>query len=151
MPLKAPVSYGKWFKHARPIFNTIVPTTTPSLKLSAVQSTFYRLASHRLGTGEQTAVDSIHDWLGANLAPSKEAAVQAFDSVLAALDLREFEVDIALSIRVKGDVHHMAVLLLAFGADILLKLLLPGVSFFPIDTLASWLYACMVEVLTRRD
>ena len=82
-----------------------------------------------LGAREETAVDGIHDGLGANLATAEEAAVETLDGVFAALHRREFEVDVALRVGVEGNVHDVAVLLFALGTDVFFELLDPGIAF----------------------
>lgn len=54
----------------------------------------------RLCPGKKTAVHSVDDRLSGNLATTKETAVEALDGILATLDSVEFEVDIALRMRI---------------------------------------------------
>ncbi len=54
----------------------------------------------RWRAGEERAVDSVDDRLGADLATAKEASVETFDSVLTTADAVEFEVDVALGVRI---------------------------------------------------
>ena len=57
-------------------------------------------SSYGLGPGEKTTVNSVDDGLGADLTAAEEAAVQTLDGVFTSLDTVEFEVDVALGIRV---------------------------------------------------
>lgn len=54
--------------------------------------------SKRRGTREQRAVNGIHDWLCADLAPTEETAVEPFNGILPTLNAIEFEIDVALGI-----------------------------------------------------
>ena len=54
----------------------------------------------RAGSGEERAVDGIDNRLSRDLPAAKETAVQSFDSILAASDAVELQVDVALGIRI---------------------------------------------------
>lgn len=86
------------------------------------------------GPREKRAVNGIDDRLSADLSPAEESAVEALDGVLAALDLVEFEVDVALGVGIEGDVDDLAVFFRALGADVVFKFFDPGFAFF-----SSWL------------
>jgi len=115
------------------------------INLGAVNKFFYHgpslfavsalAESDSFGSREQTAVDGVNDGLCTDLPTTKETPVETLDCVFAPLNLVEFEVDIALRIRVKGDVNNVTVLAFAFGTNVIFELLDPGVTFFP----AGWL------------
>jgi hypothetical protein len=63
-----------------------------------------------LGPGEKTAVNGVNNWLSTNLPTTKEASIQSLNRVLASLDSIEFEVDIALRIRIERNVDNVTVL-----------------------------------------
>ena len=50
--------------------------------------------------GEQAAVDSIDDGLGSNLSTAEEPSVQTLDGILATLNTVEFQIDVALRVRI---------------------------------------------------
>lgn len=54
----------------------------------------------RLGARKQTAVDGVHDRLGSDRSATEETAIQAFDSVFAALNAVELQIDVALRARI---------------------------------------------------
>lgn len=82
------------------------------------------------GPREKRAVNGIDDRLSADLSPAEESAVEALYGVLAALDLVEFEVDVALGVGIEGDVDDLAVFFRALGADVVFKFFDPGFAFF---------------------
>ena len=92
--------------------------------------------SESLRPAEQTAVHGVNDWLCRNSSTTEEATIQALDGILTTRDSLELEVDVTLSVGVQRDVHDMAVLGFAFGADIVLEFLLPVFAFFSVYTLA---------------
>lgn len=75
----------------------------------------------RPGTREDTAVDGVHDRLGGDRAAAEETTVETLDGVFAALDLVEFQVDVAFRVRIYGDVNNMAIFVIALLADVLLE------------------------------
>lgn len=56
--------------------------------------------SDRFRTAEQTTVDSVNNWLSTDLPTTEESSIEPFDGVLSTLDPVEFEVDIALRVRI---------------------------------------------------
>ncbi len=86
--------------------------------------------SQGLGSREQTAVDGVNDGLRANLPTAKIPAVEALDGIFAARYALEFQVDVALGVGVERNVHHVAVLFLAFGAHVVFEFFDPGFTFF---------------------
>lgn len=52
----------------------------------------------RFGARKQTAVDRIHNRRSADHSSAEVPAIQTFDGILAALDLVELQVDVALRI-----------------------------------------------------
>lgn len=52
------------------------------------------------GAGEERAVNSIDDRLGADLLAAEESSVETLDGILAACDTIEFKVNVALGIRI---------------------------------------------------
>lgn len=95
-------------------------------------NSWFREKSQCLGPREQAAVDGVNDWLRADLPTTEVATVKAFDCVLPTRHTFEFQIDVALSIRVKRNVHDMTILLLALGSHIVLELFDPAVAFFPV-------------------
>jgi hypothetical protein len=89
-------------------------------------------ALESLGSAEQAAVNGVNDRLRGDLPTAKEATVQALNGFLTARDSLEFEVDVALSVRIQGDMNNLAVLVLAFGFDVVFELFDPGVAFFSV-------------------
>lgn len=75
----------------------------------------------RPGTREDAAVDGVHDGLGGDGAAAEEATVETLDGVFAALDLVEFQVDVAFRVRIYGDVNNMAIFVIALLADVILE------------------------------
>jgi len=67
------------------------------LKIFATQTETVSILERR-STREEGAVDSVYNRLCADLATTEETAVKSFDSVLAALDAVELEVNVALGI-----------------------------------------------------
>jgi hypothetical protein len=88
------------------------------------------------GASEKTAVDRVNNWLSADLPTTKETSIQSLDCILASLYPVEFEVDIALRIRIERNVDNVTILLVALGFDIVLELLHPSVTFLSADILA---------------
>lgn len=112
---------------------------------------FLSLVSQNLdGFREETAVDSIHNRLSADLPTTEESPVEALDGVLTSLYTIKLEVDVTLSVRIKGNVDNMTVFLLTFSFDIVFKLLDPSVAFFPFDLLAAFSNKPKV-ILTQSD
>jgi hypothetical protein len=68
-----------------------------------VQSQCFRSA-------EQTAVHRVNNRLCRDSPTTKEATVQALDSILPARDPFELEIDVTLRIRIQGNVDDMTVL-----------------------------------------
>jgi hypothetical protein len=66
------------------------------------------------------------------LTSAEESTVQPLDRIFAALDSIEFEVDVALSVRIYSNVNDVTILFFALSADIILQLLDPGLSFFSV-------------------
>ena len=89
-----------------------------------------------LGTREETAVDGIHDGLRGDLFASKETSIEAFDSVLAALNTVELQVNVALRVRIYRDVNNMAIFLFALLADVILQILDPSFTGFSVKKLS---------------
>lgn len=112
-----------------------------------VQFRWPGLASDCPRAGEETAVNGVNDRGSVDHAPTEVASVQSLDSVLATLDLVEFQVDVTLRVRVDGDVDHMAVLVLGFLSDVIFKLFNPVLAFLPVQMLA-FVFAQAVEALT---
>ena len=73
---------------------------------------------HRLGPREEAAVDGINDRLCGNDPSAEKSTVKSLDSVLAALNPIEFEVDVALGIRIYSNVNNVTVFIFAFSADV---------------------------------
>jgi hypothetical protein len=97
---------------------------------------------------EETAINGINDGLGTDLSTTKESPVEPLDGVLASLYTIKLQVDVTLSVWIKGNVDNMTVFLLALSFDIVFKLLDPGVTFFPV-TLISGTLSTSTELLTR--
>ncbi len=95
-----------------------------------------RSHSERFRAREQTAVHGVNDWLSADLPTAKVPPIETLDGIFASADTFEFEVNVAGSIWIEGDVDDMAVLLLAFGADIVFELFDPSVTFFSIQNIS---------------
>ena len=87
---------------------------------------------HRLCSRKQAAVDRVYNRLRGDLPTSKEAPIQALDRVLAALHTVKLKIDVTSSVVVEGNVHYMAILLLALGAHVIFELFDPGVAFFSV-------------------
>jgi hypothetical protein len=66
------------------------------------------------------------------LTSAEESTVQPLDGVFAALDPIEFEVDVALGVRIYSNVNDVTILFFALSADVILQLLDPGLSFFSV-------------------
>lgn len=79
-----------------------------------------------------TAINRVNNRLRINHSPTKEAAVQSLDGILAAGHLVEFEVDVAGGSGVEGDVYDVPVFFFAFGADVVFEFFGPGVAFFSV-------------------
>lgn len=101
----------KWNVNGKNKNTECLPST--SLRLRQVRSNTYRplrknlgRKSERLGAldsfraGEQAAVDSIDDGLGSNLSTAEEPSVQTLDGILATLNTVEFQIDVALRVRI---------------------------------------------------
>ena len=86
--------------------------------------------SNCLGAGEKTAVHRINNWLSTDLPTTKESAVQSLNGIFASLNTVEFQIDVSLCVRIKSDVNHMTVFVLAFGSDVILKLFDPAFTLF---------------------
>ena len=85
-----------------------------------------------LGAREHGAVNGINNWSRADHAAAKVSPVKSLDSILSSLNTVELEVDVALAVWVEGDVHDVAVLLLGFGANVVLELFLPILPSLPV-------------------
>lgn len=87
-----------------------------------------------LGVGpEKTGVDRVNNWGSSDHPAAKVPAVQTLDRILATRDLVELEVDIALGVGVDRDVDHVAVLGLGLFTHVVLELLDPAFTLFPVD------------------
>jgi len=85
------------------------------------------------GTVPVTVVNSLNDRCGCNHAPGKVATIQTLDSLSAALNGTELEVDLG-GVGIGVDVVELAELAGAFSCDLLKQDLLPlwtGSSFLP--------------------
>ena len=89
-------------------------------------------SSHSFGPREQTGVDGVNDRLCANLPTAEIPPVEALDGILAARYPLEFQVDVALGVRVERDVDDVAVFLFALGAYVVFEFFNPTVAFFSI-------------------
>ena len=81
---------------------------------------------------EEGAVYGVNDRLCADLASSKKSAVEALDGIFATLHLGEFQIDVALGVRIYRNVNHLSVLFVALSSDVVLKFFNPGVPFFSV-------------------
>lgn len=81
-----------------------------------------------LGSGEETAVDSVHNRLRGNLLATKETTVEALDGVLSTLYTVELQIYVALGVRIYRYVNNMAIFFFAFLANVILQFLDPGIT-----------------------
>lgn len=88
---------------------------------------------HGLCAREETAVDCIHDRLCSDDFSAEKSPVQPLDGILTALDTVEFEVDVALRVRIYSNVNDVTIFLLTLSADVILQILDPGVSFLTVE------------------
>lgn len=88
--------------------------------------------SESFGPREETAVDGVNNRLSTDLPTAKESSIETSDSVLAARNFVEFEIDVALCVRVQSNMNNMAILALALVTHIVLQFLDPAFSFFPV-------------------
>lgn len=79
-----------------------------------------------LSTGEETAVDSVNDWLRRNPLAAKETTIQALNGVLAALNAVKLQVNVALRVWIYRNVNNMAIFFFALLANVVLQFLDPG-------------------------
>jgi hypothetical protein len=98
-------------------------------RITTVHST--SVLSERRAPTEEAAVDCVNNWLCADLPTAKESPVETLDCILAALHPVKLEVDVALSVGIEGNVHHMAIFIFALCADIVFELLDPRFAFLP--------------------
>ena len=105
--------------------------------------------SECFGTGEETAVDGVNNWLSTDLPTTKEPSIETLECVLSALNLLEFDVDIAFGIRIERDMDDMTVFVLALGANVIFELLYPAVTLFSAD-LVSLVPLWIKNKLTHR-
>ena len=75
----------------------------------------------RLGSGEETAVDCINDWLSANLPTTEETSIETFNGVLSTLYTIKLEVNVTLSVWIERNVYNMTIFVFAFGFDIIFE------------------------------
>ena len=52
------------------------------------------------GASEETAVNRVNNWLSTDLPTTKKSSVQTLDRILAALNSVEFQVNVALGVRI---------------------------------------------------
>lgn len=89
------------------------------------------LASDRSGAREQTAVDGIYNRRRVDHPSAKISAVETLNGVLAALDLVELEINVALGVGIHRDVDDVTVLGLGLLPDVVLEFLYPVLTLLP--------------------
>jgi hypothetical protein len=114
-----------------------VSTTIPSqLRKATSGIMFFRVSLDSFR--EKTAVDGIDNGLGTDLSTTKKSPVQPLDGVFTSLYTIKLEVDVTLSVWIKGNMDNMTVFLFALSFDIVFKLLDPRVTFFPVAPLVEF-------------
>ena len=88
--------------------------------------------SESFGTGEETAVDRVNNWLSTDLPTTKEPSIETLECILSALNFLELDVNVAFRVRIEGDMNHMTVFFFALGANVIFELLDPALTLFPV-------------------
>jgi hypothetical protein len=110
-----------------------VSTTHPSLLRIAESAESVLLSFVALNSfGEETAVDGINNWLCTDLSTTEESSVESLDGVLASLYTIKLQVYVTLSVGIKSNVDNMTVFLFTFSFDVVLELLDPSITLFPV-------------------